>query len=98
MEVPESLASLHQEFQGRPVQDVILAEAPKGTPNELVLLGVLDEVTYETVKDHLDGELVAYTHEFGEEGGVPPLLCADGGGNLFIVGGDYTIAAEGIRD
>lgn len=95
---PESLTSLYQEFQGRPISEVLLVDAPPGTPDELVMLGVLDEVTYETVKDHLDGELVQYVHEFGEEGGEPPLLCADGDGNLYVVGGDYTIATEGIRD
>lgn len=60
--------------------------------------GLIDELSYVAVKDHIDGEAVEYYHPFGEEGGVKPKLMSDEEGGLHIVGGSYTIEAEGITD
>ncbi len=59
-------------------------------------LGKLHAITYEANKA---GEVALYEHEFGEEGGKQPDLIADVDNNkLHIIGGDYTITDDGIRD
>jgi hypothetical protein len=65
-------------------------------PNEF--LGELQSISYVTVKDHLDGEEIEYVHKLGEEGGEKPTLATNDKGQLEILGGDYFITADGIRD
>lgn len=60
--------------------------------------GHIEEIRYVAKKDHIDGKKVEYYHKFGEEGGAQPKLKTDGDGMLHIVGGSYTIEAEGITD
>lgn len=61
--------------------------------------GEVREIEYEAVKPHLGHKRsTIFFHKMGEEGGRRPVLIADGKGGLKFKGGDYTIAAEGIRD
>lgn len=73
--------------------------------------GHLEQVNYVAQKDHLNprnrrhsrkkrrnGEPIEWFHHFGEEGGQLPKLQSDADGMLHIVGGSYTIEAEGITD
>lgn len=62
----------------------------------LVELGELVSVTYRTAKG--DEQIHDYEHEFGEEGGDPPILAIDEDGRLAILGGDYIINERGIID
>lgn len=61
-------------------------------------LGEIKELSYVTVKDHLDGEEMEYVHKLGEEGGEKPALITNEKCQLEIIGGDYFITADGIRD
>jgi hypothetical protein len=97
--VPERIAEGYELFQGKEVEQCVLIEAPAYFPDEVIILGEMPSIDYITEKGHINaGEEVHYTHKTGEEGGERPLLCADEYGNLLIVGGDYTIHAEGIRN
>ena len=63
----------------------------------LAELGRLEAVEYSTTKKG-DGPST-YHHKFGEEGGRKPRLAVDPATrDLHIVGGDYTVRREGIRD
>jgi hypothetical protein len=71
-------------------------------------LGPLMQIGYLAKKDHLNpgrghrkrrnGGLTEYIHNFGEEGGRPPKLKTDNEGFFHLIGGSYTIQAEGITD
>jgi hypothetical protein len=61
-------------------------------------LGEIKSISYVTIKDHLEGEEIEYVHKFGEEGGDRPVLIANEKTQLEIVGGDYFITEDGIRD
>ena len=66
---------------------------------DIVEVGDLVSVTYETDKHHIDPDspVGMYEHKFGEEGGDLPILlwnCVTG--ELLIVGGDYVVKPEGI--
>lgn len=39
-----------------------------------------------------------YVHEFGEEGGIAPMLCVDADGHLYLAGGSYTVPDAGITN
>lgn len=68
---------------------------------ELLVLGLVSEVTYFTTKDHLgaDGGTARYVHKFGEDGGeLPTLVYRPRDESLEFAGGGYTLPAEGIRD
>lgn len=61
-------------------------------------LGIIKKISYITVKAHLDNKEIEYVHKLGEEGGEKPALITNGFAQLCIVGGDYFITAEGIRN
>jgi hypothetical protein len=68
---------------------------------QLLPLGELTHVVYETEKSHLGdapGDPSPYIHRLGEEGGRRPMLAVDNEGYGYIEGGDYTITPLGIRD
>jgi hypothetical protein len=71
------------------------------SPHELESLGQITEIGYRTTKDHLgkEGGKALYFHKTGDEKGFPPdLLYRVRDQQLEIVGGSYTIEAEGIRN
>jgi hypothetical protein len=77
--------------------DVI--EVPPYMPDEVIVIDEIKKIEYITHKDHIgDGGEYNFVHKFGEEGGARPLLALDAQGFPMIVGGDYFITAEGIRD
>jgi hypothetical protein len=57
-------------------------------------LGHLAHLVYFTHKRG-DGPS-GYIHEMGEEGGVPPVLCASSDGRFWLAGGSYTCPSPGI--
>jgi hypothetical protein len=61
-------------------------------------IGEIKDISYQTTKAHLDNQEIEYIHKFGEEGGKKPALITNEVGQLEIVGGDYFITPEGIRD
>jgi len=64
---------------------------------DLMLLGVLCEVTYRTKKGFDKFKLTDYYHELGEETGVEPVLLYDlQSGLLRVAGGQYRIEDVGI--
>jgi hypothetical protein len=74
--------------------------------NELSSFGEMRSITYRAQKAHLgDTKPTFYKHDFGEEGGTRPELCADRQGYAVINGGTYRIKPDydgkhssGIRD
>jgi len=71
------------------------------TLHEREVLGPLAGVTYYTTKFHLgeEGGKADYTHLFGEEGGLlPVLIYRTRDALLEIAGGSYTIPDEGITN
>lgn len=97
----ERAALARKDWTGHPAtkiahgRDPAVEAAPGGV---LVDLGELVAVEYRARK-RPDGPLTGtYRHEFGEEGGRRPRLTADARARLRIVGGDYYIRPEGIRD
>lgn len=67
------------------------------TPRVLTKLGELTAVTYKTKKRGEKAQF--FYHEFGEEGGKPPVLGMDiENKKLHIVGGTYDVQADGIID
>jgi len=64
----------------------------------VTVLGEALNVVYYTVKggDAEEREGVSYKHELGEDGGVPPLLCVDSHGRLWLAGGSYSVPSPGI--
>lgn len=61
--------------------------------------GEVREIEYEAIKPHLGHKRpTIFFHHMGEEGGKRPELRADGAGGLKIIGGNYYITPEGIRD
>lgn len=69
----------------------------RGLPRDAVALGYITHVVYHAFKPHLHPQPSDWIHKLGEEGGALPVLCATGG-HLVILGGDYTIEPEGIRN
>lgn len=64
---------------------------------DLMVIGVLTQVTYETQKAFHQFQMIDYFHELGEESGVQPLLVYDTlNKRLSIVGGQYEVKFEGI--
>jgi hypothetical protein len=62
-------------------------------------LGVLTAIVYHTTKGFHDFEPTDYIHDFGEEGGEPPLLSFDRLNRaLRISGGSYRVEPAGIVD
>jgi hypothetical protein len=72
-------------------------KAGKNDFKDLMLLGVLTEVTYRTEKGFDNFKLVDYYHELGEETGNAPVLLYDfRSGLLRVAGGQYLIEDRGI--
>lgn len=64
-----------------------------------IVLGQCLEITYKTTKGFHNFEPIEYYHEFGEETGERPLLAYDTRSQrLYLLGGKYFIAPEGIRN
>jgi hypothetical protein len=83
----------HWGIKGRKVRRRKVAKPPRVATK----LGELVNVTYKTKKR---GEKARhFVHEFGEEGGRRPTLAMDiENKKLHIVGGDYDVTADGIKD
>jgi len=83
----------HWGIPGRKVRRRKVASPPRVATK----LGELVNVTYKTKKR---GEKAQhFIHEFGEEGGRRPTLAMDiENKKLHIVGGDYDVTADGIKD
>lgn len=69
------------------------------------IVGTLTHVVYRTKKkgddaDYKAGKITGtgseYIHEMGEEGGIPPELCIDSTGRLWVAGGSYTSPTPGL--
>lgn len=83
----------HWGIAGRKVRRAKVAKAPRVATK----LGELVNVTYKTKKRGEKAEF--FVHEFGEEGGRRPTLAMDiENKKLHIVGGDYDVTADGIKD
>lgn len=64
---------------------------------DLMVIGILTRVMYETQKAFHEFQLIDYFHDLGEESGVQPLLVYDTlNGRLSVVGGQYEVKWEGI--
>jgi hypothetical protein len=74
----------------------LLGDARIDEPN--ADLGEIVSITYLAQKDHIDGQVIEYVHEFGEDGGERPRLVSDAEGWLLIEGGDYYVTAAGIEN
>lgn len=83
----------HWGIKGRKVRRAKVSKPPRVATK----LGELVNVTYKTKKR---GEAAEhFVHEFGEEGGRRPTLAMDiENKKLHIVGGDYDVIADGIKD
>lgn len=63
----------------------------------VMVIGYATHVVYTTTKKG-DGKS-NYIHEFGEErGGIPPALCVDPTGRLWLAGGSYYVVEAGITN
>jgi hypothetical protein len=71
---------------------------------QYLVLGHCISIAYFTDKHHLAGpkyqaEGTSYEHEFGEDGGYPPILLYDKlNKRLMLMGGTYHVAERGIID
>jgi hypothetical protein len=94
----EEAERLYEGFQGRPISEVMEVRLPKDFPDELILLGPATGISYLAAKEHIEGgQLFDWHHQFGEQDGTLPALCADPKTqDLYIIGGNYQIKPEGI--
>lgn len=93
----ERAAKFREEFHwGIPARKSRRAKVSK-VPRVATKLGELVNVTYKTKKRGEKAQF--FVHEFGEEGGRRPTLAMDiENKKLHIVGGDYDVTADGIKD
>jgi len=78
-------------------QSLDLSALDIGSDKDAVELGPCTRIEYHTVKGFHNFEPTDYNHRFGEEDGVLPVLCYDRlNRSLFLVGGNYSVRAEGI--
>jgi len=63
---------------------------------EVMPFGVWDAVVY-AVEKNGDG-FSKYIHQMGEESGVKPALGMDRRGDVYVLGGNYTVPTAGITD
>lgn len=64
---------------------------------DFVELGPATYIVYHTVKGFHDFEPTNYSHRFGEEDGILPVLAYDRQNHtLFLIGGNYRVRPEGI--
>lgn len=95
---PDAIIQLHEDFLGRPIDEVELIEVPAWFPDDLMAAGKVVAIEYETTKDHLDGVPTIYRHEYAEEYGERPTMAFSPEGETVFVGGDWWITPEGIRN
>ena len=89
-------ASIYESFHWGEPMDRVRRKRMSPIPKVAVKLGKLNSLVYETSKA---GEKAEWEHSFGEEGGKRPDLVMDAKTNkLHIVGGDYRIEKEGIKN
>ncbi len=70
-----------------------------GLPKDHVCIGWIWEINYHTKKAFHNFEPIDYVHQFGEDGGMEPLLCYDVRSSLlYIVGGTYKVKRAGIEN
>lgn len=83
-------------------QKIDLAELGIEAPESLkdhVFIGPCGDIEYFTKKGFHNFEPTDYTHEFGEEGGLTPMLNYDTLNQLvYLTGGSYQVLPEGIRN
>lgn len=61
--------------------------------------GEIERIIYEAQKPHLGHpEMAPYYHDFGEDDGRMPRLKIDAEGLMHIVGGNYSLEADGIHN
>lgn len=89
----EQAMDLYQRFSGHEPEVVGRTKRPK-IPNVGIVIGEMDGVTYETVRD---GEKLQYFHRFNKKS-RPLLVSSFDGKQLFIVGGRYDFTEDGIVD
>ena len=71
---------------------------------QYLVLGYCNSIAYYTDKHHLQGpesqkDGTSYEHQFGEDGGYPPILVYDKlNKRLMLLGGTYHVAERGIID
>lgn len=71
----------------------------KYLPKDHVTIGPVVKIAYFTSKVFHNFEPSTYEHEFGEEGGILPLLHYDVRNRLlYLTGGSYTVQPEGITN
>lgn len=87
-----SAEDVHKMFLGREVEFEYEVEAPKNTPTDLAKLGVLTRLVIIDKDD--PRTLIELT--FDDVAQMAPDLCADGRGNLHVVGGTYRIEPKGV--
>lgn len=69
------------------------------TSKDLIEIGSAQKIIYRTRKEMHEFREIDYVHEFAEEGGEYPTLFFDKlKRRLFLIGGSYTVKAEGIRN
>lgn len=83
----------HSMFHGpQPVLEIVSETMPEKVPSVMYGLGECVAVIYRSAK--WDGKAKDYVHEFE---GNRPQLCGDRDDQLWLVGGGYTVTAEGIE-
>jgi len=94
---PDPIDRVYEEFMGHAPTEEFEIDVPE-TPRRLAAMGEIESITYAATKPHIDGgHVTRYTHDFGEDGGVPPLLAQNEDHDLFFIGGDYTVTERGIE-
>ena len=84
---------LYRRFSGHEPEIVGRMGKPK-IPNVGIVIGEMDGVTYETVRD---GETLQYFHRFNKKS-RPLLVSSFDGKQIYIVGGRYDFTEDGIVD
>lgn len=91
-----SLYDLNAQAPGRQSRNPFKGPKGKITDVAVQVLGVPTHIWYKTIKKG-DGPST-YKHALGEESGIHPILAISADGQLWIVGGNYTVPNPGITD
>lgn len=86
-------ADLYERFTGHDAEIIGHVNLPP-TPPAVCVIGLLDGVLYETVRD---GRTEKYKHEFAA-GDRPLLAVSPDGKSLHLIGGRYVFTERGIVD
>lgn len=79
--------------------DLAALRLNKYLPKDHIDIGPVSRIVYKTQKGFHNFEPAEYEHEFADEGGEEPTLHYDAlNQRLYLTGGSYTVAPEGIRD